>query len=233
MPDSKFSINPSISIVIAGVVIAGAILYTNLHPAPAAVAGAAGDQPSGGLPAQVNIPAPGAKDHILGSLNAPIVLVEYLDFQCPYCQLVYPTLQKIVSQSSGQIAWVIRNYPLESIHPQARPAAIASECIAGLVGNDAYWKYVDAVFNNQSSLSPGYSRQLALQFGADPVKYDACVVQDTYKDRIDGDAGDAITNGAQGTPYTIVWSKGYQAPVSGALPYEQFNAVIKSVQNRQ
>jgi len=230
MPDKNtLNMSPSIAVVIAGVVIAGAILYTNAHPAPAAVADAAGQN----LPAAVNVPAPTAKDHVLGSLSAPVVLVEYTDFECPYCALVYPTIKKIVSESSGQIAWVMRNFPLESIHPDARPAAIAAECIAGELGNDAYWRYVDAVFNNQSKLNPAYSRQLALQFGADPTAYDACVAADTYKDRIDGDAGDAISNGGQGTPYTVVWSKGYQAPVSGALPYEQFMAVIKSVQNRQ
>jgi len=229
MPEPKISISPSLAIVIAGVVIAGAILYTNAHPAPAAVADAAAQN----LPTAVDVPAPRATDHIIGSPTAPVVLVEYTDFQCPYCQMIYSTLKQIVSESNGQIAWVIRNFPLESIHPQARPAATAAECIAGLLGNDAYWKYVDAVFNNQSSLSPAYSRQLALQFGANAAQYDACVAADTYKDRIDGDAGDAISNGGTGTPYTVVWSKSYQAPISGALPYDQISAVIKSVQNRQ
>jgi len=226
----KFSINPSIAIIIAGIIIASAIVYTNSHPVAPAVA--QGTTAAQNLPTSVNIPAPSNKDHVLGSISAPIVLVEYADFQCPFCSVVYPTIKDIVSHSNGQIAWVIRNFPLESIHPQARPAAIASECIANLLGNDAYWKYVDAVYTNQQQLSAAYSRQLAVSYGVDSAKYDQCVAADTYKDKIDGDSGEAISNGGTGTPYTVVWSKNYQAPISGALPEDQFSAVIKAVQNR-
>jgi len=218
------------AIVVAGIIIAGAVLYTKQ---PAAADATATTQNAQNLPTQVNVPAPKATDHIIGSPNAPIVLIEYSDFQCPFCSMVYPTIKNIVQNSNGQIAWVMRNFPLESIHPQARPAATAAECIAGLLGNEAYWKYADAVFNNQAQLSPSYSRQLALSFGADPAKYDACVAQDTYKDRIAADTGDAISNGGQGTPYTIVYSTKYQAALPGALPQDQFEAVIKSVQARQ
>lgn len=229
MSESKSTLNLPVAIIVAGVIIAGAVLYTK-SPAPSAVAANTNGQ---NAPAGVNVPAPKTTDHIIGSPTAPIVLIEYSDFQCPYCAMVYPTIKKIVSESNGQIAWVLRNFPLESIHPQARPAATAAECIAGLLGNDAYWKYVDTVFDNQNSLNAAYSRQLALQLGADPTKYDACVTADTYKDKIDADTGDAISNGGTGTPYTVVYSKSYQTALPGALPYDQFMAVIKSVQARQ
>ena len=217
------------AIVAAGVIIAGAVLYTKSPSAPTALA----EQNSQNLPTQVNVPAPRANDHIVGSPTAPIVLIEYSDYQCPFCSTVYPTIKRIVAESNGQIAWVLRNFPLESIHPEARPAATAAECIAGLLGNDAFWKYTDDVFNNQAKLSKSYSRQLALSYGADAAKYDACVAQDTYKDKIDADMGDAYSNGGQGTPYTVVYSAKYQAALSGALPYEQFTAVIKSMRARQ
>src|ERR1700685_3100005 len=153
----KFEVSAPVAIVIAGVIVAGAILYTNAHPAPttAAVADAAASDVS----ASVDVPAPKATDHIIGSPNAPIVLIEYADFQCPYCAQVYPTIKDIVDNSNGQVAWVMRNFPLTSIHPLAAGAATAAECIAALGGNDDYWKYVDAVYTNQSQLSAAYERQ--------------------------------------------------------------------------
>lgn len=88
---------------------------------------------------------PSASDHIIGSPTAPIVLVEYSDFQCPYCQLIHPSLEKLVSESNGQIAWVYRNFPLYQIHPQATPAANAAECIAEQLGNDGFWKFANTL----------------------------------------------------------------------------------------
>jgi protein-disulfide isomerase len=232
MSEEKSILTLPVAIVFAGIIIAGAVVFAK-SPSPSSAVAAGAQQNTQNLPTQVNVPAPKTTDHIIGSPDAPIVLIEYSDFQCPYCTVVYPTIKKIVESSGGQVAWVLRNLPLESIHPQARPAAIAAECIAGLAGNDAYWKYTDAVFNNQSSLSPAYSRQLALSYGIDAAKYDTCVAQDTYKDKIDADVGDAISNGGTGTPYTVVYSKTYQAALSGALPADQFNAVIKSIKARQ
>src|SRR4051812_38388377 len=110
--------SPSISILVAGVLIAAAILFVNLHPSPAAAVG------DGSLPGNTSVPAPSASDHIIGSTTAPIVLIEYSDFQCIYCSMVYPTIKRIVDESHGQVAWVMRNLPLESLHPEARPAGL-------------------------------------------------------------------------------------------------------------
>ena len=130
MPEEKkhrklpsIELTPSVSIIIAGVIIAGAIIFTNQHPAPSAATTAAAEQ---GTTASANVPAPSASDHIIGSPSAPIVLVEYSDFQCPYCQMIYPSIKQIVSQSNGQVAWVMREFPLYQIHPQAMPAANAA-----------------------------------------------------------------------------------------------------------
>lgn len=98
--------------------------------------------------AKATIRMPSASDHIIGSATAPIVLVEYSDFQCPYCQMVHPTLKRIAEESNGTIAWVYRNFPLYQIHPQATPAALAAECIAAQLGNEAFWSFADTIFGN-------------------------------------------------------------------------------------
>src|SRR6478735_1019677 len=131
MSDSqKFEFTTPMAVVAAGIIVAGAILYTNAHPAPSAADAAAQN-----VPANVQVSAPSAKDHIVGSPDAPVVLIEYSDFQCPYCQLIYPTLKSIVAASNGKVAWVMRNFPLTSIHPEANPAANAAECITAQLGN--------------------------------------------------------------------------------------------------
>jgi protein-disulfide isomerase len=236
MPDKKFKIpsvelTPAVSILIAGVIIAGAILYTNRHPAPSAADATAAAQ-QGSTPATTaNVPPPSASDHIIGSPSAPIVLIEYSDFQCPYCQMIYPSLKKIVSDSGGQIAWVMREFPLYQIHPQAMPAANAAECIAAQLGSAGYFKYADAVFNNQASLTPEYSASLAKQFGADMNKYNSCISNSTYLSRIQAETADAENSGGNGTPYTVVVNTktGKQYPISGALPYAQLVSAINSV----
>lgn len=228
----SIELTPAVSIIIAGVIIAGAILYTNRHPAPAAVAAAGG---AAAPAATANVPGPAANDHIIGSPTAPIVLIEYSDFQCPYCQMIYPTLKKIVSDSNGDVAWIMREFPLYQIHPQAMPAANAAECIAEQLGTVGYFKYVDAVFSNQKSLNPDFSASLAKQFGADMTKYSSCITNSTYQHRIEAEATDAQNSGGNGTPYTVVLNTktGKQYPISGALPLAQLQAVINQAKASQ
>lgn len=222
----SLELTPAVSILLAGVIIAGAILYTNRHPAPAVADANANTQ--GGPAAAANVPAPSLSDHIIGAPGAPIVLIEYSDFQCPYCQMIYPSLKKIVSESGGQIAWAMREFPLYQIHPQAMPAANAAECIAEQLGSDGYWKYADAVFGNQATLNPDYSASLAKQFGADMAKYNSCIKNSTYLSKIQQETADAENSGGNGTPYTVVVNTktGKQYPISGAVPYAQLQAVI-------
>jgi len=223
----KFELNPSVSILVAGVLIAGAIVFVNLHPAPTVVADGAQ------LPTSVNIPAPSASDHIIGSPTAPIVLVEYSDFQCPYCQMVYPTLKQLVDSSNGQIAWVYREFPLTSIHPQAQPAALAAECISHELGNDAFWKFADTIFADQTKMSPAYYAQLAAQFGADPTTFAKCVSSAQYQSVLDQGTQEAEQNGGSGTPFTVVVGGGQQVAVVGAQPLANFESVINAIKARQ
>ena len=218
------------AVLAAGVVIAAAILYVNYHPAPAAALAEAGTQ---NLPANVNVSAPSADDHIIGDPKAPVVLIEYSDFQCPFCSLVYPTIKTIVQNSNGKIAWVMRNFPLSSIHPNANPAANAAECIAEQLGNDGWWKFADDVFASQESLGDAFYNGLAQKYGADMTKFKSCYAASKYQAKIDAQTLEAEQNGGQGTPYTVVYGNGKQVPVSGALPQAQFEAVIQQVQGRQ
>lgn len=82
-------------------------------------------------------------DHIMGNKDAEIVIIEYSDFECPYCKAIHATLEKLVKESNGEVAWVFRHWP---IHQNSFLKATASECVAQIKGNDAFFKYADALF---------------------------------------------------------------------------------------
>lgn len=218
----KFEMSPSLAILAAGVLVAGAIMYVNFYPAQPVVVG---QQPT----TSVNVAPPSPGDHRIGSPDAKIVLIEYSDFQCPFCEIIHGNLQRIVDESDGEIAWIYRHFPLDSIHPEALPAAIASECIAKQVGNDAFWKFADTIFGDQSKMGAAHYVGLAGQLGANVIQYSSCIKSGEFDELISGQAIEAQRNGGTGTPFTVVVSGDKQVPISGALPYAQLMAVINSV----
>lgn len=227
----KLELSPSLSIIIAGGIIAAAIIFVNKTPNTQVVAAAAAANGPVGTPTALTIRPPSATDHIVGSPDAPIVLVEYSDFQCPFCSMIYPTVKQIVASSNGQIAWVQRELPLTSIHPNAGPSANAAECIAALGGNDAYWKFADDAFADQSKLSDSFYASEAVKLGIDQAKFASCYSSKKYQSLIDADTNEAEQIGGNGTPFTAVVNTKTKkmVTVSGALPAAQIQSVINSL----
>jgi len=92
-----------------------------------------------------SIPAVSAADHLRGNPDAKVILVEYSDFECPFCERFHPTMTQVMAEYGDKIAWVYRNFPL-SFHPNAQKSAQAAECVSQLTDNQTYWQYVDALF---------------------------------------------------------------------------------------
>ena len=88
-----------------------------------------------------------SKDHYRGSTEAQIALVEYSDYQCPFCHRVHPTIKQVAEQYGDKVVWVYRHFPLVSIHPEAMPLATGAECVNKLKGSDAFWQYTDTVMS--------------------------------------------------------------------------------------
>lgn len=223
-----------VSIIIAGLAIGGALIFIkargNANPAAAGVAV---------IHAEDNTPAITAQDHILGNPNAPVVLVEYADTDCPYCQAFLPTLHKIINQygPSGQVAWVYRHF---AFHPNAPKEAEALECINEIGGNDKFWQYLDLLFSKKDfSQSPyvGIDRaqlpSLASTIGVDQTMFSTCLNSGKYKSKIDSEYNDAVKAGAQGTPYTVIVTRTGKIPItSGAISYDTLNNAIKALLNQ-
>lgn len=103
------------------------------------------------VPYTGEVPLVTAEDHIIGSIDAPIIIVEYSDLECPYCKRFGGTMKEIVAESNGGVAWVYRHWV---VHPGALPKAGASECVAQIKGEDAFWKYIDLVFGLMKTEEP-------------------------------------------------------------------------------
>ena len=175
-------------------------------------------------------PALQSTDHVLGDRNANLLLIEYSDFECPFCKIFHATLRQAVQDYHGQVAWVLRNMPL-SFHQNAPQEAEAAECVASLGGNDAYWKYADAIFQRTTSNGTGFNLEnlspLAAEVGVDRAAFDQCLTANTFQKRITSQSSDGTTMGILGTPGTILLRKdGTTRLLAGALPYTNVKATI-------
>lgn len=99
-------------------------------------------------------------DHVVGNADAKVTIIEYADFECPFCKGFQPTLKRIVQESNGNVRWIYRNFPLINLHQHAFEKAVAAECIAKIKGNDAFWKYGDLLFGLLKTAQDPISDQL-------------------------------------------------------------------------
>ncbi len=98
-----------------------------------------------------------AEDHIIGSIDAQVIIVEYSDFECPFCKTFQTTIGKITTESKGNVAWVYRHWP---IHKNSFEKLVAAECVSKLKGNDAFWKYSELLFGLLKTTDDSISGQL-------------------------------------------------------------------------
>jgi len=220
-----------ISIIVAGLIIAGAVFFTkdgaNTSPTIA----------NNESIEEIAIRPVSKDDHIFGNPDADIIIIEYSDFECPFCGRFHPTMEQIMKEfgKDGKVAWVYRHMPLDQIHKDARPASEASECVADLGGNDKFWEFSKIVFDGQpSSLKADALKEVALEIGIDEAGYDSCVSDRTFKDRVEADYQDGLLLAKNdpdfGTPYSLITTKdGMQIPVRGAQSFSAIADVLRGI----
>lgn len=151
---------------------------------------------------------PDETDHVKGSLDADIILLEYSDLQCPFCQSFHSVIEQAVNDYNGKVAWVYRHLPLETIHPQALPAALAAECVNEFAGKDAFWKFVDEVFADQdNNITDDGLKKVATSLGVSEKDYSECIVSNRHNNTVQRQAGEGEEAGVTGTPATFVINK--------------------------
>ncbi|MBI3671614.1 thioredoxin domain-containing protein [Candidatus Azambacteria bacterium] len=231
-----------IAIVIAGALIAGAVFFSNKEGGaassktaqPQAVEKkAVADQQGGSLDQMLPI---SKNDHIRGNIDAPVKIVEYSDFECPFCKRFHSAMQQAMDEygKSGKVAWVYRSFPLDSLHPiKSRAESVAAECANELGGNEAFWKFADRFFeltpsNNQTDID-AVLPQIAREIGLNEKDFTSCRASGKYDAHIQESIDNAIATGGNGTPWSIVVAKnGKKYPLSGAQPYASVKQLVES-----
>jgi protein-disulfide isomerase len=191
-----------------------------------AVADGTNDAEAVPTPTATGVPAVTEADHIRGNVDAPITIIEYSDFECPYCERFHPTMQQVMEDYTDEVRWVFRHFPL-SFHPNAIGAAMAAECAGE---QDKFWEMGDALFENRTTLGEDLYLSLASDLGLNTSAFTDCYESDKYLDDIEAEAQAGAAAGVTGTPGSfVIDADGNAIPIKGALPYSSVAAAIDSV----
>ena len=165
-------------------------------------------------------------DHVRGSRDAKIALIEYSDFECSYCLMFHPTAQQVVDEYDGQVMWVYRHFPLDSIHPKAQKYGEATECAAKLGGEDKFWELGETLFEEATPLAD--LGELAGSLGLDQNAFTECLDSDEMADVVKEQAISGAKAGVRGTPGNILLNTetGEAQLVSGAVPFGTLKSAI-------
>lgn len=162
-----------------------------------------------------------SNDRIRGNKKAPITIVEFSDYQCPFCSRFHDTMNQVMQNYPDKVRWVFKHFPLESIHPNAKKAAEAAECAGD---QNKFWEFSDEVFANQGSLSVSYLSTIAKNLGLNTDKFESCLSSGKYVKKVENDLSEGQKLGVKGTPGSFINGKN----IPGAVPYSQIETMIKT-----
>lgn len=185
--------------------------------------------PSGPTAAQLSeIPEVTDEDWSRGASNPVITLVEYSDYDCPFCARFHPTVQAMVDEFPDQVAWVYRHLPLDNIHPNARAKSEIAECVGSLGGEQAFWSFTDLMFEEQG-LTVAQSIEAAGRVGVNVSAVQTCYDEGRFAEAVEADVAGATEIGVTGTPGTvIVTADGEYELINGALPEAQVRQLVEN-----
>lgn len=213
-----------VAIIIAGLFIAGTVLLINFYNI--------GER----APADLNVLTQeketdifrnaqpiSADDHILGNPDASIKVLTYADMICPACVRFKETMQATVEEYGGEVAWVVRHFPL---NPRSMSAAQASECVVSLLGKENFWTFMNA-FSAGLAMGEADPRNIAITLGVEAVAFDTCYNANQFATKIDAHMNDGSATGLRGTPHNILFVRGEPVgTIDGAQPIENVRAII-------
>ena len=178
-----------------------------------------------------NVIPPNEDDHILGDRDALISIIEYSDFECPFCKRFSPTPKQAIEANPGEVNHVFRHFPLGFHNPLATQQALASECVADLGGNDKFWQYHDRIFETTESnigMEASELTTLAKEVGVNVNEFQACLDSEKFLAEVQADIKSGADAGVTGTPGNIIRNNktGEVRFLPGAYPIEAVQAAI-------
>lgn len=209
-----------IAIVIAGALIAGSLFLTNKGDSGSQAGTTPGDKvPYASVEVRDN-------DHIVGNPDAPVIVVEYSDTECPFCKQFHSTMQQVMDTygKDGKVAWVYRHFPIAQLHSKAPHEAEATECAAELGGNDGFWAFLNRLMEltpSNNGFDDSKLPDIAEYVGLNKGQFISCLDSGKMSQRVQDDYQLAVSHGAKGTPYSVVVVRGGDnLVIPGALPYD-------------
>ena len=167
---------------------------------------------------RVEVPVDGAP--VRGAADAPVTLVEFSDFHCPFCKRVQPTLAQLLERYPGKVKLAYRDFPIDSLHPQARRAAEAARCARD---QGKFWEYHDLLFAGPPSAAPESLDRSAGQIGLDLVAFEGCLSSGVHAAAVQRDVDEGARLGLNGTPAFFINGR----PLTGAQPLEAFVRIVE------
>lgn len=210
------------AIVIFGLVVAGALFLV-------------GQKPTGTTPGTNTVRPVDETDHIFGNPNAAVHIIEYADLECPYCKNFHVTMHQLMDYygPSGNVAWIFRPFPLAQLHSKAPMEAQAAECAAEQGGSEAFFKYIDRVYEvtpSSNGLDLNQLPVIAEGVGLDRKAFESCMASNKYARKIQEAYTAAISEGAQGTPHIVIMANGsVVATLNGNQPYASMRAAVDEI----
>ncbi len=221
------------AIIIGALAVAAAIFFKDYGVSTPRAAAPA-------KPSTAQVKAPTAVDdanafrsserRLYGNPSAPVTIVEFSDLECPFCARLHATLKQVIDESDGQVNWEYRHLPLP-MHENARPAAIAAECVARLKDTNAFWQYLDVLFANVRNVNAALLKREAGKLGLTAEGYDACITDPRVAAVVDADAAVVFERfGQQGTPFSLVVNNKTDTAlvINGAQPKDTWEQAIVS-----
>jgi protein-disulfide isomerase len=145
----------------------------------------------------LTVPVSDGRDHIQGSADAPVTLVEYGDYECPYCGAAYPIVKEVQARMGDRLRFVFRNFPITTSHPHAEQAAEAAEAAAA---QGSFWDMHDALYENQKRLGDEDLRAYAEELGLDVGRFAGELGEHVHEERVHEDFLSGVRSGVNGTP---------------------------------
>ncbi len=210
--------------------VAGAILFKT-SPSNSSLTNVVSTNQVADKPVEINVEQirRAENPHLYGNPEAAITIVEFSDFECPYCARLHPTLKQVVDESNGEIAWEYRHLPLPN-HRNAFAGAVASECVTEQLGSDGFWLFTEVLFGNIGSHSQEFFANEAQKLGVNLSEFEACVKNPDIAKIVQDDLEIAQSSGGNGTPFNVIIYDGDKAmSVAGAQPYQEWMRIIGNI----